>query len=522
MILHIMWKDLRLLWRVVVLVGSVQAALTLMLFHIDHSATSKNPYGLLLQLILFVAFLGRAVLIVLCVQQDAIPGANQDWLTRPISRTDLLLAKISFVMLFVQGPVFLSDCLQAVANGAPISLSLAASFARTIFVTLIVTLPFIAFGAITENLTQAIAGAVIFFLALAGGQMLFVGLNEGRRILEVSPTTLTGLDWITDAIRLITALAAVAVVLAVQYFRRKTQFSRIVLAFGAVLCFAPRLLPWNAAYALQQHVTPSRTGGSAVALRFDPSRVARQSPSGVSKDLLQGQFGGTSDDTVIYIPVGVGGLPNGSLLKTDRVEARMRTPGGTIFDLGVGGDFQPLPQGEGTAATYSPIYVRNDLYRRYKDMPVDLEIVYSATEMTRSDAGEMDALHGKRNYRSIGSCTSRMNSSESQIGVRCLQPGTIPLCISALLRRSDSSAANPVVMSCAPNYAPVYPVMIPDGTSRFTATLPFRDPDGVGRYAIEGRDVSRSVVEVKVYKPAAHMQRTLLIAGIKLARWSSQ
>lgn len=522
MILHIIWKDLRLLWKVVVLVASVQAALTVMLFHIDHSPTSKNPYGLLLQLILFMAFLGRAVLIVMCVQQDAIPGVNQDWLTRPISRTDLLLAKIDFVMLFVQGPVFVSDCLQAVANGAPVSLSLTASFTRTVFVTLIITLPFIAFGALTENLTQAIAGAVIFFLALAGGQMLFVGLNEGRRILEISPTTLTGLDWMTDAIRLMIAFAVVVTVLRLQYFRRKTQFSRVVLASGALLCFAARLLPWDVAYAFQQHLGPNRNGPNTVELRFDPSRLRRASPSGVSSDLLQGQFGGMSGDVPIYIPVTLKGLPNNSLLKADRVETRMRIPGGRIFDLGVGSDFQPLPQAEQTAATYSPIYLSDDLYKRYKDVLVDLEIVYSATEMTLIDTGEMNALHGQRNYASIGSCTSRMNSSESQIGVRCLQSGMIPLCTSAVLKRSDSSAANPPVISCAPNYAPLYPVMIPDGTSRFTANLPFRDPDGVGQYMVQAPDIARSIVEVNVYKPGAHMQRTLSISGIKLATWSTQ
>ena len=80
MILHIMKKDLRLLWKIVVLVAAVQMTFTLMLIHIDHSTTSKNPYGLLLQLILFMALLGRAVLIVMCVQLDAIPGATVRWL----------------------------------------------------------------------------------------------------------------------------------------------------------------------------------------------------------------------------------------------------------------------------------------------------------------------------------------------------------------------------------------------------------------------------------------------------------
>ena len=117
MILHIMKKDWKLLWRVVVLVAAVQFSLAAMLFHIDHAAVNKNPYGLLLQLILFMTFLGRAVLIVMCVQQDAIPGISQDWLSRPVKRTDLMFAKLAFVLLFAQGPVLIADFFQALAGG---------------------------------------------------------------------------------------------------------------------------------------------------------------------------------------------------------------------------------------------------------------------------------------------------------------------------------------------------------------------------------------------------------------------
>jgi hypothetical protein len=42
MILHIMKKDLRLLWKIVVLVAAVQMTFTLMLIHIDQSTTSKK------------------------------------------------------------------------------------------------------------------------------------------------------------------------------------------------------------------------------------------------------------------------------------------------------------------------------------------------------------------------------------------------------------------------------------------------------------------------------------------------
>ena len=168
--------------------------------------------------------------------------------------------------------------------------------------------------ALTKNLTQAIAGAVVFFLVLAGGQMLFVGLNEGRRILEVSPTTLTGLDWMPDAIRPIIACCAVAIVLALQYSCRWTQLSRRVLVLGAFLCLFARLLPWNVAYALQKTMVRS-SNTSSITLRFGSSCAPCQDSSGVSKDILQGQFGGTSGDAVVYLPVTIAGLPSDSLLK---------------------------------------------------------------------------------------------------------------------------------------------------------------------------------------------------------------
>ena len=521
MILHIIKKDLRLLWKVVVLVAAVQATLTLMLFHIDHAATSKNPYGLLLQLILFIALLGRSVLIVMCVQEDAIPGEHQDWLTRPVSRVDLLLAKVVFVMLFAQGPVFLADFIQAVASGASIEVSFTTALTRTVFLTIIMALPFMAFGALTKNLTQAIAGAVVFFLVLAGGQMLFVGLNEGRKILEVSPTTLTGFDWMTDAIRLVLASVVITAVLAMQYFRRRTKLSQIVLACGVLLCFAARLLPWNVAYALQQRLS-TNSAEQNLAIRFEPLSKPRESRSGVPKDLLQGQFGGTVNETVVYLPISVDGMPSNSLLKTDRVSFRMKTPDGKTFDLGVGGDFQPLPRTNDLSQTYSPMYLPDEVYQRYKNSPVDLEASYSLTSLQLSEDGDLSALNGERAYATIGLCRSRMNSGESEISVRCLHPGIVPLCTSTVLRSAVSPAANPPVISCQPNYAPVYPMMIPDGISRFSAALPFRDPNGVGHYQVEGKEIPEAHVDIKIYEAAAHVRRTLTMQNIRLDEWVSR
>ncbi|MEO6910078.1 MAG: hypothetical protein ABI158_04060, partial [Edaphobacter sp.] len=381
MIWHIVKKDWKLLWRIVVIVAALQFLSAWMFFNIDHLPSGRNPYGLLLQMVLFISLLGRAVLIVLCVQQDPIPGVSQDWLSRPVKRMDLLLAKLLFVVVLVQGPAFAADLLQALTSGFSFPHSLSAALLRSLYYLIMFTLPFLAFGALTRNLTEAIAGGVIAFLLLAGGQMLSVGMSEGRKILSVNPTALTGMEWMQDALRMAVLLAAVAVILGLQYMRRKTKISRGVLILAGVLCLLVPYLPWKTAFAVQKALTPRTDAGRNLAVRFAPAQGRFGKASGIEASVLHGLYGDTPDaDTVIYLPVEVSGLPENGMLKNDRAEVHLVTAEGKVIDLGVSGDFPHPPQG-GVSSTYYPVSIRSDLYSRYKDEPVRLEIDYSWTLM---------------------------------------------------------------------------------------------------------------------------------------------
>ena len=75
-----------------------------------------------------VSLLATAALVVMVVQQDAIPGLCQDWLVRPIRRRDLLLSKVLFVVLAAQGPIFLMEVAQGLAAGFPLGQSLGLHF----------------------------------------------------------------------------------------------------------------------------------------------------------------------------------------------------------------------------------------------------------------------------------------------------------------------------------------------------------------------------------------------------------
>ena len=522
MILHIVKKDWKLLWRIVLIVAALQFLSAWMFFNIDHLPSGRNPYGLLLQMVLFVSLLARAVLIVLCVQQDPIPGVSQDWLSRPVKRIDLLLAKLLFVVVLVQGPAFIADLVQALASGFSFPHSLSASLLRSFYYLVMFTLPFLAFGALTRNLTEAIAGGVIAFLLLAGGQMLSVGMSEGRRILSINPTELTGMEWMQDALRMVVLLAVVPVILGLQYKRRKTTVSRGVLVLAGVFCLLVAYLPWNVAFATQKALTPKTDAGRDIAVRFDPAQGRFKKGSGIDTSVLHGLYGDTPDaDTLIYLPLEISGLPPNGMLKNDRAEVHLVTADGKVIDLGVSGDFPRLPQA-GVSSTYYPVSIRSDLYSRYKDQPVQLKIDYSWTVMRLDETGEMKALQGKAKLSSLGQCQTKLNASETAIEVRCLQAGVAPQCVTAELEDPAKGLQNQTRFSCMPNYAKISVHAFPDGMSRLSFGLQFRDPVHAGGFPVQGKDLPESRVRLNIYLPEDHIRRQLVIANMRMADWLPQ
>jgi hypothetical protein len=186
MVWHIFKKDWRLLWRLVLGLAAAQCLFTILWYKRDHGATDFVRILNLLQMILMLA---SGILVAAAVHLDAIPGVRQDWLVRPIRRRDLLAAKLLFVILLVQGPVLLADFVGAAANGFTIEQSLSAALSHSLFSLAVFNLPILAFATLTRNFTEAVADAVIAFVAGAG---LLEVVNElgGSGIVEH-----TGVAW---------------------------------------------------------------------------------------------------------------------------------------------------------------------------------------------------------------------------------------------------------------------------------------------------------------------------------------
>ena len=104
MIKHLLIKDWKLLWPMTVLVTAIQVGHEWAVYRSGLFGESPGAEVLLRPLTL-AWFAGIAALAAAAVHQDAVPGVDQDWLIRPLRRTELLLAKLLFAALTIGLPM---------------------------------------------------------------------------------------------------------------------------------------------------------------------------------------------------------------------------------------------------------------------------------------------------------------------------------------------------------------------------------------------------------------------------------
>src|SRR5262249_29499665 len=162
----------------------------------------------------------------------------------PIARRDLFLAKLLFVVVFVQGPWFVTDLLQGVANGFSFGQSAAAATACAVWVLLTLGLPVLAFAALTATMTATCVAALGGF-AVAIAFRIVPGLAGAS-----GPAALTGFAWVPSLVREGLVLVAAAGVLILQYRRRRTWAARTLFAAALVAGLCASFLPWRTTFGL--------------------------------------------------------------------------------------------------------------------------------------------------------------------------------------------------------------------------------------------------------------------------------
>jgi hypothetical protein len=306
--LRIFRKDVRHLWPRIAIV----LALGLLVGWIVH-ARPPGPSEGAGAVLGWIMFLASWYLIASVIHQEAIPGNRQYWLTRPISRRDLLAAKLIFLLVFLCLPDFLVSAADLVVHGKPPLAYLPGLLAGGVS-TLAWVLPVAALAAITAGLVEFVAAALAAWVAFGVGTILLMSTRAYSPGAQVDYDW-GGLVWMRGAAVAALLLTAAAAALLLQYSRRRTWLSRGILA--AALVMSPWLLlqpwGWHTAFALESRLSGQPVAGTVARIVFDPAR----DPS------LLPRFGRQ------WIPVQVTGIPAGMALCSDRVAVTVETPGGT-------------------------------------------------------------------------------------------------------------------------------------------------------------------------------------------------
>jgi hypothetical protein len=281
--LHIFRKDVRHLWPGILLVLGMASLECLM----NAAFVTLNPFQ---PVVALLWLLSCAYLVTSAIQEERVPGHEQYWLTRPIDRGQLVLAKVLFLVVFLGLPELALQSVALAVNGASPLHHVGGLFSMGFLFSIAIGLAIAALAAVTESLVQFLYAV----LPLAG--------------IEIAASVLSGpRKWRWDDSAMGTVvLAAAVIVLAVQYRRRETIWARGILA-AAIL--AATAAPFR---------NPSHFPSSSM-IRISPGPPARPS----------NQF-----HAGIAIPIVVTGIPAGARIVSERMAATISARGGKSWQSG--------------------------------------------------------------------------------------------------------------------------------------------------------------------------------------------
>ena len=166
MIGPILRKDWKLLWPMVALVTAIQVGFEWVSYFGDRPGAA-----VLIRPLILAWYAGIAAVSAAVVLQDPLPGADQDWLIRPVRRSDMILAKLAFLGLSVSVPMGALNFAHAMALGFPFRLSLEVVLYKEAYLFVCFVVPMVALAAVARNMTEFIVtGAllvVVYTLSLS-------------------------------------------------------------------------------------------------------------------------------------------------------------------------------------------------------------------------------------------------------------------------------------------------------------------------------------------------------------------
>jgi hypothetical protein len=505
---HIVRKDLRLLWPLVALVAIAQVVNVILQTALGHFG-EPPALAVVGQAFPYVVWIAMVLLIAAAVHQDVLPGVTQDWLVRPIRRRDLLHAKLLFVLITGHVPMFLADVAHSAAEGFSFEDGVRAAVVHAVLVVVVLDVPVFAIATLTRNTTEVLVSFVVMWLVV----LLVVGVGVAVHQGAPPPFASTGMQWMTPVFWSLVAFVAALAVVPLQYFRRATKQGRMVVASALLVAPTLSFSSWDAAFSVQQWLSPKPDLARTIAVGFDP-RSAR--PFGDGAEVVT---------NTALLPLLISGAEPDSIVASDRTVIRLIDGNGELIFAGTttGGqprdDFHVRVGSESEIRTRQRIVLPEKIYRLARSTSVRAELDYSLTLFQHDAATAIGATNGSARSKEFGWCRTQIDQDGDDVEVGCLALGGRPQCIGAMLENAVTGDRNPERLSCVPDYIPFSAHVFPDTLSRFSGGVKFRDPHGLTRFPVDGSQLAVARVRLTSYRPVAHFTRHVVIPELQPADW---
>jgi len=303
---------------------------------------SRNPLGDTGPLTVLLP-LAWCLLIARVIHAEALPGDRHFWLTRPYSRTGLLLSKAMFIAVFINVPLLLAQAAILFFDGFPLSSYLGGLVWNQLLITGVVLLPAATAAALTRNLAQFLPAAIL------AGVLIFPPFQEAR----IQP------QWLGALLGIGIAGAIGGTILVLQYRRRRAvRHALMTLAAAAVVIVVYLAFPRSVAFAIQS--TLIGRPDNAFMLKLGPPEAP--------------QLGGTTPNRyrqLLRLPI----VPTGAAahnIEIDSAQISFRTLSGVIIRSGSRLVATPTGFSHGVS-------VDRNFYEAAKNSPVTVRAEYVVT-----------------------------------------------------------------------------------------------------------------------------------------------
>jgi hypothetical protein len=320
-----------------------------------------------------------AFVIVRVIQGESLVGDRQFWVTRPYEWKKLLVAKVLFILVFINFPLLVADVILLAKAG----------FQPTHYVVgLLWMQAMIALGLLLIAALAAVTASVVQFgLALLVVVLYLVGMAF---LSEQIPSSSFSSS-IGDAVQTALLIATPLVAIWLQYSRRKTAKSRLLIAgFAAVLLLILVATPYRTVVAHQYPRLEAR--------QQPPMQLALLPPEKQN----EGNVPANEKEVEVVIPFSVSGVAGDSIVTLSGAMVVIEAPGGLHWNSGWQSKGWSLFHEDKSIAIRFTL--KKKLFERIESKPVKAEISLALTVSRDQNRTEFVVPQGEFVLPDVGFC----------------------------------------------------------------------------------------------------------------------